>query len=147
MGRSELRLQKKIIALIRLSGGQARLLKETVVGDPDIIGCLHGFTLAWEVKDGDEYEVQPIQEKRLREWEKAGALIATVRSLEEAEFFIQQIQLANSVGQSPISNRNRVRLLSHHLRQNSLLEDMIFREAEVGKARGSHPPPRRPSRG
>lgn len=85
--RRELRLQKRIVKLIKDAGGEARIVAQsawTTVGDGDVIGCLRGQFIYLEVKDGDDYKPTKIQLHRLRKWEKAGAWAYVVTSYDEA---------------------------------------------------------------
>lgn len=52
-------------------------------GDPDLTGCYRGRHFELEVKASGG-RVSRIQEVRLEEWRKAGAIIAVVHSAEEA---------------------------------------------------------------
>lgn len=51
-------------------------------GEPDILGCVSGRFVAIEMKIPGK-EPTPIQYKRLREWEQAGAVAFWATSLEE----------------------------------------------------------------
>jgi hypothetical protein len=56
-----------------------------VRGLPDIVGCSEGFMLAFEVKlPGKERNLTPIQAKKLRDLEAAGAITAVVTTVKEA---------------------------------------------------------------
>jgi hypothetical protein len=53
-------------------------------GDPDISGCIQGRCVKLEVKrEGNE--PTPRQAAKLRAWEKAGAISAVVRSVEDVK--------------------------------------------------------------
>jgi len=54
----------------------------SIVGEPDIIGCICGQSIVIESKiDGEE--PRKIQYKRLREWERAGSIAIWATSVEE----------------------------------------------------------------
>jgi hypothetical protein len=55
-----------------------------VAGDPDITGCIRGRHLELEVKRPGG-KPTPLQEKRLREWRDAGALVGVVASVEAVQ--------------------------------------------------------------
>jgi len=52
-------------------------------GTPDIIGCHRGRCFTMELKRPGE-KPTPLQEKRLREWQTAGAITGVVTSAREA---------------------------------------------------------------
>jgi hypothetical protein len=58
-----------------------------VAGDPDITGCIRGRHFEFEVKRSGERPT-PLQARRLRDWQRAGALVAVVSSLEEVKDFL-----------------------------------------------------------
>lgn len=53
-----------------------------VAGDPDITGCIRGRHFELEVKRPGG-KPTPLQEKRLREWREAGAVVALVAGVED----------------------------------------------------------------
>lgn len=53
-------------------------------GTPDVLCCYKGHFLALEAKVGKN-KATLIQKRRLEEWAKAGATVAVVYSVEEAE--------------------------------------------------------------
>lgn len=59
------------------------------IGSPDILGCLKGKTLAIECKLISE-EPSKIQQYRLEEWRKSGAITGVAHSLEEAKTIINR---------------------------------------------------------
>lgn len=94
MPRRELNLQKKIVAAIIARGGVARLCVQTpytVVGDPDIYACFWGRFIQLEVKEEDEQPTK-IQRKRMSEWEAADAWVRVVRSVDEVELLLDEIE-------------------------------------------------------
>jgi hypothetical protein len=54
-----------------------------VAGDPDLTGCYRGSHFELEVKT-QAGAVTRLQEARLAEWSRAGAITAVVRSVDEA---------------------------------------------------------------
>lgn len=58
----------------------------TVVGDPDITGCISGWHVEIEVKEPGE-EPTAIQRKRMTLWRKAGASTTVVESVRDAIVF------------------------------------------------------------
>jgi len=54
----------------------------TIVGEPDISGCICGQHVVIETK-ADGEEPRKIQYKRLREWERAGSIAIWATSVEE----------------------------------------------------------------
>jgi len=61
-----------------------------VAGDPDIDACIRGRSVQLEVKRPGERPT-PLQVKRLREWRKAGALVAVVSSVEEVKSLLTEV--------------------------------------------------------
>lgn len=55
----------------------------TEKGTPDLIGSVHGFMVVVELKD-DEGKLSKIQEYRLEQWSKTGALAFSCRTKHEA---------------------------------------------------------------
>lgn len=55
-----------------------------ISGDPDIHGCIRGRAFAFEVKRPGRRPT-PLQEARLEEWRKAGALVAVLHSAAELD--------------------------------------------------------------
>lgn len=94
MFRRELNKQKDILNAIRLSSGLARLCVQTpytIVGDPDIYGCVNGAMFQMEVKEPGE-EPTDIQQLRLAQWKAVGAATVTVYSVEEAMDFVADMK-------------------------------------------------------
>lgn len=94
--RTELQLQKKIVAHIIERGGRARILWQnahTIVGDPDIYGCYRGRALQLEVKEEGE-KPSAIQRRRIAEWRRSGAVAAVVYSVEEVTKILRRIDTA-----------------------------------------------------
>lgn len=54
------------------------------VGTPDLLGSYRGRFFAFEVKRPGGRDATPIQKSRLRKWKRAGAIVAVVRSPDEA---------------------------------------------------------------
>ena len=61
-----------------------------VAGDPDIDACICGRSVQLEVKRPGE-KPTALQAKRLREWRKAGALVAVVSSVEEVKSLLTEV--------------------------------------------------------
>jgi hypothetical protein len=61
-----------------------------VAGDPDIDACIRGRSVQLEVKRPGE-KPTALQAKRLREWRKAGALVAVVSSVEEVKSLLTEV--------------------------------------------------------
>jgi len=61
-----------------------------VAGDPDIDACIRGRSVQLEVKRPGEKPTS-LQAKRLREWRKAGALVAVVSSVEEVKSLLTEV--------------------------------------------------------
>lgn len=59
--------------------------------EPDIIGCCQGQAFAFEVKQPGQVP-RPAQAARLRQWAKAGALVAAPTTVEEVKAIIAQIR-------------------------------------------------------
>jgi hypothetical protein len=56
-----------------------------VAGDPDLYGSIRGRHFEIEVKRPDAAaELTELQRQRLREWERAGAIVGVARSVEDA---------------------------------------------------------------
>lgn len=60
-----------------------------VAGDPDITGCLGGRHFEFEVKRPGERPT-PLQLRRLREWEDAGAITGIVTSVAEVRGLLEK---------------------------------------------------------
>ena len=73
-------LVQRVIAQIEAAGGKAIKIKAggAEVGTPDILACLRGRFFAIECKVGDN-GLTPIQQRRLEEWEKVGAVARVAR--------------------------------------------------------------------
>lgn len=65
------------------------------IGMPDIFGSIHSFAVVIEMKNEDG-KLSKIQEYRLEQWEKAGALAFAARS--EHEVFTRLAQFAHEKG-------------------------------------------------
>lgn len=52
------------------------------IGTPDLVGAWRGRCVAFEVKYGKN-KAEPIQEYRLEQWNKAGAITGVVRSVDD----------------------------------------------------------------
>ncbi len=63
-----------------------------VAGDPDITGCIRGRHLELEVKRPGG-KPTPLQEKRLREWRDAGAVVEVVASVEDVREILRSQRL------------------------------------------------------
>jgi hypothetical protein len=59
-------------------------------GDPDVYGLINGHHFEMEIKL-DKNTPTTLQEKRLEEWEKHGAIVTVVWSLAEAKEFWLEI--------------------------------------------------------
>ena len=62
-----------------------------VSNEPDIVGCCAGRMFAFEVKRPGQLP-RPAQEARLRQWAKAGAVVAAPTSLQEVQQVIFAIR-------------------------------------------------------
>lgn len=62
----------------------------SVAGDPDIYGCINGRMFLLEVKQPGRRPTV-LQEKRLREWRGAGAIVGVAHSLEEAQTIVEPL--------------------------------------------------------
>ena len=85
----EANLQKKVVKKLRqrYPDGQFRVLHGTAYahrGDPDIYGCINGRMILIETKI-DRNKPTKIQEKRLRDWRRAGAISFAAWSWEEVD--------------------------------------------------------------
>jgi len=56
-------------------------------GEPDVTGCVQGVRIEIEGKMPGK-KATPIQEFKLREWKKAGAITGVYHSLEEAQTIV-----------------------------------------------------------
>ena len=59
-----------------------------VAGDPDIDACIRGRSLQLEVKRPGE-QATLLQQKRLEEWHRAGAIVGTVHSVGEVKSILR----------------------------------------------------------
>ena len=66
-------------AWVRVKHGDAY----ATVGDPDIYGCVFGRAFGFEQKN-DEGKLTKIQTYRLKEMERAGAIVAGIRTPDDA---------------------------------------------------------------
>jgi hypothetical protein len=56
----------------------------SIRGLPDIVGCSEGLMFAFEVKlPGEEKNLTPLQAKKLRDLEAAGAIVAVVTTVKQ----------------------------------------------------------------
>ena len=56
-----------------------------VAGDPDLYGSIHGRHFEIEVKRPDAAaELTELQQQRLQEWAKTGAIVGVARSVDDA---------------------------------------------------------------
>lgn len=63
----------------------------SIRGLPDIVGCSEGFMFALEVKlPGREGNLTPLQAKKLRDLEAAGAITAVVTTVVQAREVVQR---------------------------------------------------------
>lgn len=53
-------------------------------GTPDILGTVNGRTIALEFKSATGY-IRPTQKIRLKQWKRAGAVTAEIRTLEDVK--------------------------------------------------------------
>lgn len=83
----ETALVKQILAALRAVPGVVARKRHgsawSVAGDPDIYGSLRGRHFELEVKRRDG-AVTELQQARLRDWARAGALVGVARSVAEA---------------------------------------------------------------
>jgi len=94
MGKRESGIQTNTVNRLRLEfpGSVWRVRHGTafsVVGDPDIDGCVEGRFAALEVKNEDG-ELTKIQKYRLKEFSKAGAICGAIRDPNEAVGIIKK---------------------------------------------------------
>jgi hypothetical protein len=80
-------LVKQILAALRAAPGVVVRKRHgsawSVAGDPDIYGSIRGRHFELEVKRWDGV-VTELQQARLRDWARAGALVGVARSVGEA---------------------------------------------------------------
>jgi len=80
-------LVKQILAALRAAPGVVARKRHgsvwSVAGDPDIYGSIRGRHFELEVKRRDGV-VTELQQARLRDWARAGALVGVARSVGEA---------------------------------------------------------------
>ncbi len=83
----EAALVKQILAALRSAPGVVARKRHgsawSVAGDPDIYGSIRGRHFELEVKRRDGV-VTELQQARLRDWARAGALVGVARSVAEA---------------------------------------------------------------
>ncbi len=65
-----------------------------VAGDPDIDACIRGRSVQLEVKRPGG-KPTALQTKRLEEWRKSGAVVATVTSVADVRAVLRQYGLVN----------------------------------------------------
>ena len=58
-------------------------------GTPDIIGCINGRMIAFEVKRDAKENLEDIQKWRLCEWIAAGAVVGGVSDVWHAQYILQ----------------------------------------------------------
>jgi hypothetical protein len=63
-----------------------------VAGDPDIYGLFKGIHFEIELKRAGENPTK-LQDHRMGEWGRAGAVTAVVRSLDDLDRFLAQIRI------------------------------------------------------
>ncbi len=61
----------------------------STAGDPDVYGCYRGRHFEFEIKQ-PRGSITPLQEQRLKDWAKAGAGCAVVRSVEDVRYWIEK---------------------------------------------------------
>lgn len=80
-------LVRQIMAALRATPGVVVRKRHgsawSVAGDPDIYGSIRGQHFELEVKRRDGV-VTELQQARMRDWAKAGALVGVARSVREA---------------------------------------------------------------
>lgn len=80
-------LVKQIMAALRAAPGVVARKRHgsawSVAGDPDIYGSIHGQHFEIEVKRRNGM-VTELQQARMRDWTRAGALVGVARSVGEA---------------------------------------------------------------
>lgn len=86
---AERNLQKQVLRKLRerYPSAQFRVLHGTVYahrGDPDIYGCIGGRMIQIETKISGN-KPSPLQEKRIRDWEAAGAISFAAWSWDDVE--------------------------------------------------------------
>lgn len=77
--------------LRRLARGKwlkAHATQYGVLGTPDLIGCYHGQTFLFEVKRPGEVPTRR-QDEEIRQWQRAGAIVAVVTSPAECRSFLR----------------------------------------------------------
>jgi hypothetical protein len=78
---------KQVMAALRATPGVVVRKRHgsswSVAGDPDLYGAIKGQHFEIEVKRRDG-EVTELQQARLRDWARAGALVGVARSVEDA---------------------------------------------------------------
>lgn len=93
MGKRESGIQGRTVALLsRFRRVVVRVKHGTafaVVGDPDIYGVVEGRGFAFEIKNEDG-QLTKIQQRRLREFQEAGAIVGAIREPEDAVWFITE---------------------------------------------------------
>jgi hypothetical protein len=57
-------------------------------GTPDILGSIHGKTIAFECKRDSSEDLDAIQKWRLSEWLSAGAVVGGVSSVEHVKMIL-----------------------------------------------------------
>lgn len=63
-----------------------------VAGDPDITGCLAGQHFEFEVKRPGG-QPTPLQQRRIDDWRRAGAVVAFVHSVEDVRRVLGEVGL------------------------------------------------------
>ncbi len=85
----------KIMKLIQQRGG--KVLKTTPPGvesgTGDLLGAYRGRSLHFEVKKGPKEEATKIQQRRCKEWKKAGAVSGVVDSPAQVEVILDALDL------------------------------------------------------
>jgi len=89
---NEATLNKKVVAWLKTlpnTHAYKRLGGHANKGEPDVTGCSHGIRIELEGKlPGNK--VTPLQAKKLRNWEAAGAITGVYHSLEEAQQIVKK---------------------------------------------------------
>lgn len=85
-------ITERIIRFLRmLPNGWAKKThgSQFTSGDPDIVACVNGRAIQLEVKRRVGMTASPIQRAKLTQWERAGALVGVVASVEEVRALLE----------------------------------------------------------
>lgn len=92
MSTPEGRLKTVILSYLKLHGEAVKIHVGAFgpLGEPDVHACVCGQMIVLEIKEGDN---QPTRTQRLRlaAWRRAGAIAATVWSLDEVKQIVERI--------------------------------------------------------